>query len=93
MVFRKFRPLQESVSIVEKMLAVAAYYGDHDEIAYWEKRLHGYLAKELGVKTGNHTCMGDIEATEKLLHACLKKLGNIGFNNGHFELSLVNFAK
>ncbi len=54
----KFRPLQESVTIVEKMLAVAAFYGenypllknindktptDANEVSYWEKRLHGYL--------------------------------------------------
>ncbi len=41
--YRKFRPLQESINIVEKMLAIEAYYGDEDAIEYWTKRLHGYL--------------------------------------------------
>ena len=59
---RKFRPLQESITIVEKMLAIAAYYPtetitqpDGSKITvveYWEKRLHGYLklANMQGVK-------------------------------------------
>jgi hypothetical protein len=58
---RRFRPLQESVSIVEKMLAVAAYYPTETitnpdgtritVVDYWEKRLHGYLklAKQKGI--------------------------------------------
>jgi hypothetical protein len=50
---RRFRPLQESVAIVEKMLAIAAYYPTETitnpdgtkmtVVEYWEKRLHGYL--------------------------------------------------
>ncbi len=39
---RKFRPLEDSIAIVEKMLNVAEYYGDPSEIQYWTKRLHGY---------------------------------------------------
>jgi hypothetical protein len=39
---RRFRPLQESVDIVLKMLRVAMYYGDQSEIQYWIERLHGY---------------------------------------------------
>jgi len=49
---RKFRPLQESVDICLKMLNVAMYYGDTDEIDYWSRRIHGYqkLAQKNGVQ-------------------------------------------
>jgi hypothetical protein len=51
---KKFRPIQESIDIVEKMLAIAAYFPTEyttdaktgqkiTVIEYWEKRLHGYL--------------------------------------------------
>jgi hypothetical protein len=48
---KKFRPLQESINIVVKMLNVATYYGDPDEIEYWTRRYNGYmkLAAQKGI--------------------------------------------
>jgi hypothetical protein len=47
---KKFRPLQESVNICIKMLNVATYYGDPDEIEYWTRRYNGYM--KLASKNG-----------------------------------------
>lgn len=40
---RKFRPLEDSIAIVQKMLSVAEYYGDPSEIKYWTRRRNGYI--------------------------------------------------
>jgi hypothetical protein len=51
---RKFRPLDESIMIVSKMIVMVDYTGEADEtyvddrgqkstvMDYWTKRLHGY---------------------------------------------------
>lgn len=39
---RKFRPIEESLEIVVKMLREADYYGDASEIDYWTRRYNGY---------------------------------------------------
>jgi len=60
---RKFRPLDESIAIVSKMILTVAYTGEGDEtyidekgqkltvLDYWNKRLHGYQ-KLQGMKQG-----------------------------------------
>ena len=51
---RRFRPLEESITIVSKMIVTVDYTGEGDEtytdekgqkltvLDYWNKRLHGY---------------------------------------------------
>ena len=60
---KAFRPIQDSIAIVVKMLAVAEYYGNQSEIDYWTHRLNGYmkLASQKGIVVKREDFLARIE--------------------------------